>query len=438
MSRARDLADSADLNFDDGTLVIDSGNNRVGIGTASPSAILETKNATDGSTLAFQATNDNDHEIVRIGAQSDGDGYLTVHGQGASTNVKVQLHSDDVSYFTGGNVGIGTSSPFDVFHVRVGTDKNLYFTDASGETGNVATIQGINNAGSALASVGIRGTDIRFANQSSEAIRIDSSGNLLVGKTSVNYLTQGFEATPSSSFQANAMTGDSKEAVLLARLNSDGNIVEFRKDSTPVGSIGSTSSGTEVYLQGTASTAGFRLGSSKIIPYRNSADTDGTIDIGKSNVRFKDLYLSGGVYLGGTGAANYLDDYEEGTWTAQPTDQSLNNSSTTDTCTYTKIGNMVNLVVNLDNINTSGLVSADRIVIDGLPFASRTDSRFTINAVRSSSITVSNGPLIAQIFHSSSTVIQFLDTDGQDFLKVSDLTSGAADLRFSISYYTTS
>ena len=33
--------------------------------------------------------------------------------------------------------------------------------------------------------------------------------------------------------------------------------------------------------------------------------------------RFKDLYLSGGVYLGGTGSANQLDDYEEGTWTPQ-------------------------------------------------------------------------------------------------------------------------
>ena len=84
---------------------------KVGIGTSSPSAILETKNATDGSTFAFQATNDNDHEIVQIGAQSDGDGYLTVHGQGASTNIKVQLHSDGISYFTGGNVGIGTTSP---------------------------------------------------------------------------------------------------------------------------------------------------------------------------------------------------------------------------------------------------------------------------------------------------------------------------------------
>jgi hypothetical protein len=39
---------------------------------------------------------------------------------------------------------------------------------------------------------------------------------------------------------------------------------------------------------------------------------DATADLGLSNRRFKDLYLSGGVYLGGTVAANHLDDYEEG------------------------------------------------------------------------------------------------------------------------------
>ena len=39
---------------------------------------------------------------------------------------------------------------------------------------------------------------------------------------------------------------------------------------------------------------------------------DAATDLGASGGRFKDLYLSGGVYLGGTGAANKLDDYEEG------------------------------------------------------------------------------------------------------------------------------
>ena len=41
MTRARDLADSADLAFDGNTLKIDSSTNRVGIGTASPSATLD-------------------------------------------------------------------------------------------------------------------------------------------------------------------------------------------------------------------------------------------------------------------------------------------------------------------------------------------------------------------------------------------------------------
>ena len=51
-----------------------------------------------------------------------------------------------------------------------------------------------------------------------------------------------------------------------------------------------------------------------------------------------DLTASGGVYLGGTAAANYLDDYEEGTWT--PTFTNLG-TATTSYARYTKIGNTV-------------------------------------------------------------------------------------------------
>ena len=88
-------------------VTLDGSASGVGIGTTTPGAALEVKNTTDGTTLAFQATNDNDHEIVRIGAESNGDGYLTIHGQGASTNTKIQLHTDDVSYINGGDLSLG-------------------------------------------------------------------------------------------------------------------------------------------------------------------------------------------------------------------------------------------------------------------------------------------------------------------------------------------
>ena len=48
---------------------------------------------------------------------------------------------------------------------------------------------------------------------------------------------------------------------------------------------------------------------------KNGFAADGTTDIGKTNARIKDLYLSGGVFLGGTGSANQLDNYEDGSWT---------------------------------------------------------------------------------------------------------------------------
>jgi hypothetical protein len=74
-------------------------------------------------------------------------------------------------------------------------------------------------------------------------------------------------------------------------------------------------------------------------PCTTSGDPrDNAIDLGYSSGRFKDLYLSGGVYLGGTGSANYLDDYESGTFTATSPHVTITNNST---CRYIKVGNLV-------------------------------------------------------------------------------------------------
>ena len=73
-----------------------------------------------------------------------------------------------------------------------------------------------------------------------------------------------------------------------------------------------------------------------------------------SSQRWKDLYLSGGVYLGGTASDNKLDDYEEGTWT--PTFDATTTSPTvaynTQSAKYTKVGRLVTATALIIGHNT--------------------------------------------------------------------------------------
>ena len=75
-----------------------------------------------------------------------------------------------------------------------------------------------------------------------------------------------------------------------------------------------------------------------------------------------------GIHLGGTAAANALDDYEEGTWTAK-IEGSTSNPTTDVTTTgyYTKIGRYVFCSWRFISHSTVG--AAGTVYVTGLPFS---------------------------------------------------------------------
>jgi hypothetical protein len=98
---------------------------------------------------------------------------------------------------------------------------------------------------------------------------------------------------------------------------------------------------------------------------------DAAIDLGGSSTRFKDLYLSGGVYLGGTDSAHKLDDYEEGTWTPIVQGSTSGTASyTPNQANYTKIGNVVYFQCYLTYVRFDTHNIVGEVQIGGLPFSS--------------------------------------------------------------------
>jgi hypothetical protein len=165
-------------------------------------------------------------------------------------------------------------------------------------------------------------------------MRIDSSGNLLVGKTSSDEGVAGHELREGS-FAAHTVSGNL--CLNLRRLSSDGDILRFQKDGTTVGSIGAVSG--DMYI-GTGDTGlRFHDGNNVVYPANQGAVVDANLDIGDANYRWKDLFLSGGVYLGGVGSSNKLDDYEEGV--SNPTLTGSTSGTKAGYGTYAKVGSLV-------------------------------------------------------------------------------------------------
>ena len=155
-----------------------------------------------------------------------------------------------------------------------------------------------------------------------ERARIDSTGNLLVGTTSV----QGAGGITLASAGYVYASRPSSTAIYADRTGSDGAITDFRKDGTTVGSIGVAQSGDRTYFSGGSYGIASDTSEAIIMPCgATGTGNDGVLSLGKSSARFKDLYLSGTANvasvnvnglvefdsLSGTGAVEITDILDE-------------------------------------------------------------------------------------------------------------------------------
>ena len=380
----------------------------LGIGTTSPSQTLHVLNGTSSGGLIQYDGQSNAEFGLRIQSNISGGNFESDFANGTTALLDLFANSSTTSggdllvartqsstpvllVKGNGRVGIGTTSPTSLLTVagilnatngnfgsnvssqgtlnlsNNGAEQLEFFT---GVSSGLSQIQAFNRNDSTYDSLDFISLDTRFKISGTEKARIDTSGNLLVGKTSTGVTGTGVVLRNSGELFV-TKEGD---MVNLNRLNSDGIIQYFRKDGSIIGNIGVDNS-DNLFISGNSSHAGFEFGSSSIVAYKSGTSPDNAINLGGGAQRFADLYLGGGVFLGGTGTANKLDDYEEGTWTpvfSSGTGGYNGSALSITTATYTKIGNQVNLYCSFAVTGGSSISVGDSLAFTGQPFTPAT------------------------------------------------------------------
>lgn len=331
---------NGNVTFDTNTLYVDAPNNRVGIGTLTPDANLHVYKASAGSITASsdaQLVVENSgvvainllsgatsHGQILFGDSGDADdgqfGYDQTNREfyfktaGNSTKRLLIDSSGNVgigntipsSFYAGGNnLVVGSGSGSEGITIYGGAESNLFFADgtdiADNLRGRIEYSHGSNN--------------MLFYVDNAYAMRIDSSGRLLVGKSSSNYATEGVEIRPNEVLITKAGTNP-----LSVRNNGNGGLISLNSAGTTIGTIG-VESGNNLIVGGTvADHSGLLFGTNTIIPMQAGSGSDATQDLGNSGSRFKDIYASGTVYATPGG-----NDGSSASYAAKSANEILNN-----------------------------------------------------------------------------------------------------------------
>jgi len=380
----------------------------------------------------------------------------------------VNLGSGQFYKDASGNIGIGTASPNDKLHVssgaiRISNTSNALlelFTNAGSRFGYLfGTSSSFQLAAESTAS-----SVLSFSTAGAERMRIDSSGNVIVGATSqIGSAKFGVQRSGAGECirWTDGATGGAITTVVSfgTNLNSDAfsfttaSTERMRIDSSGNVGIGTSSPAARLHTL-SSNDETIRLATSTINPYISLYESttrkayiqfvsSGTVGLiydseaastghvfltqGAERLRIKPsgtIILQGGsTSATGTGItfpatqsassdANTLDDYEEGTFTATLKGTTTNPTTpVTTTGRYTKIGRLVYVDFSFDNISNVG--AAGTTYVDGLPFTSITGNpaygicaaySFSFGAAGRTSLSVQVTATSAYIYSSGSDV----------------------------------